>query len=260
MRILYMGKNKPAVIAGLEYLVEQGHDVVAVAAQKNKMPGSHCLVETAHRFGIPVTSDIALYQNIAAGQCPPECGYHLQDIDLVISYLFWKKIRKPLIELPKLGCINFHPAPLPDYKGLGGYNFAIYEGAQQWGVSAHFVNEDFDAGDLIKVMRFDINPNRETAYSLEQKSQSVMFELFQYVMDLIASGQPLPRIPQLQGGKYITRADFEALRKVSETDTVEEIKRKVRAFWYPPYEGAYVDINGESFTLVSRELLQDLRP
>jgi hypothetical protein len=51
----------------------------------------------------------------------------VQNVDLVISYLFWKKIRKPLIELGLKGCINLHPAPLPDYKSRAGYNTAILD-------------------------------------------------------------------------------------------------------------------------------------
>ncbi len=53
-----------------------------------------------------------------------------------------------------MGCLNFHPAPLPDFRGLGGYNVAILEGLPEWGVSSHFVDEHFDTGDLVDVERF----------------------------------------------------------------------------------------------------------
>ena len=54
-------------------------------------------------------------------------------------------------------CLNFHPAPLPDIRGLGGYNVAILEDFAEWGVSAHFVDEEFDTGDLVRVDRFPID-------------------------------------------------------------------------------------------------------
>ena len=62
------------------------------------------------------------------------------DVDLVISFLFWKRIREPLLSLGRIGCLNFHPAPLPDMRGVGGYNVAVLEGMSEWGVSCHFVD------------------------------------------------------------------------------------------------------------------------
>ena len=83
-------------------------------------------------------------------------------IDLIISYGFKNLIKEPLISMPKIGCINFHPAPLPDWRGMGGvFNFALYEQVSEWGVSSHFVDNSFDTGDLIKVNNFKINSKND---------------------------------------------------------------------------------------------------
>jgi methionyl-tRNA formyltransferase len=175
MRIVYMGKDKPSTVAGLKYLVQKGIEVPVVVAplREQSVFGGPTLADTAHAFGIPTATDEELYYCLRASNGVAERGYALHDVDLVVSFLFWKKIRRPLIDLPRIGCINLHPAPLPDFRGLGGYNFAIYEGAPSWGVSAHFVDESFDTGDIIKVRTFDNDPSEETAYSLEQKSQTI---------------------------------------------------------------------------------------
>ena len=52
-------------------------------------------------------------------------------------------------------------------RGLGGFNVAILEDFAEWGVSAHFVDEEFDTGDLVRVDRFPIDRERETALSLD---------------------------------------------------------------------------------------------
>lgn len=181
----------------------------------------------------------------------------MKDVDLVISFLFWKRIKKPLIELGDIGCINFHPAPLPDFRGLGGYNFAIYEGVTSWGVSAHYVEEDFDTGDIIQVDKFDINPDKETAFSLEQRTQAFLLQLFKEVIDEASESGSLDAKPQGEG-RYIKKEEFEESRKVQPEDTVENIKRKIRAFWYPPRGGASIEIEGEEFTLVDKKILEDI--
>ena len=38
----------------------------------------------------------------------------------------------------------------------------------------------------------------------------------------------------------------------------DNIEKKIRAFWFPPYDGAYVEINGQKYTLINRQLLEEI--
>jgi methionyl-tRNA formyltransferase len=236
-----MGKHKRSAARALARLVAAGVEVVGVVA-----PGPDALTRDAQRVdlvaethGLPLVSESELYAS------PPE------GVDLVLSFLFWKRIREPLISLGRIGCLNFHPAPLPDFRGLGGINVAILEGCEEWGVSCHFVDERFDSGDLIEVERFPIDGRAETAFSLDLKSQERLLGLFERVIGRALSGRELPRVPQGEG-RYVTREEFEALRAVRPGDDLE---RKVRAFWYPPYPGAELELEGRRLTLVDESLL-----
>lgn len=250
MKVIFLGR-KPHSCLALEYLLKNDIKVpYIVALPKNKpVHWSPRLTDLAEKFNIPVISDNELYKLIDNNQ--------LKDIDLVISYLYWKKIKSPLIEFPSKGCINFHPAPLPELRGLGGYNIAILEGMKQYGVSAHFISENFDEGDLIEVRHFNINLDLETAYSLEQKSQLEMFELFKETIDKLLLNQSLPKTPQ-RDGRYITRNDFEHYREIKDSDSQEMIQRKIRAFWYPPHHGAFIRINDKEYTLLDESMLKNI--
>jgi methionyl-tRNA formyltransferase len=259
MKVIYMGKNKLSAVEGLKYLLRQGVSVSCVVAPQDSQDLSleKNLFETAHCLHIPTTTDDYICARLNDRTLDKNCDYSLDNIDLVISFLFWKRIRKPLIELPSIGCVNFHPAPLPDFRGLGGYNFAIYEELTSWGVSAHFVAETIDTGDIIKVQRFEIVPQSETAYSLEQKSQSHLLELFKEVIETLLTGSTLPRIPQ-GAGRYISKKDFEDLRMISSENTPEEIEKKIRAFWYPPHAGAVINIRGKEYTVVNEKITKEI--
>jgi len=260
MRVIYMGKS-PSSVDGLKYLIEKNIKVVVVVALAENQPvfWQEKLSTAARRYGLPIATDNELYDTLGKEKkSDPRCKYSLENIDLVISLGFWKRIKKPLIELPRIGCINFHPAPLPDFRGMGGtYNFAIYEGLPYWGVSAHFVDESFDTGDLIKVLKFNIDPEKETAFSLRQKSHEFLIRLFKEVIDLVCETDTLPRIPQGEG-RYVSKQDFEKLRKINPFDTLEEINRKIRALWCPPFGGAFIKIRGEEFTLVNERILKEI--
>lgn len=256
MRAIFMGKNKPSSVAALNYLLDEGVTVTAVVSPTSAAPDRMGLSSVAGPRGIPLVSDSDLYDALAD---PRHAHYSdvVENIDLVLSFLFWRVIRSPLIDLPRIGCINFHPAPLPELRGVGGYNFAILEQHRQYGVSAHFVDETIDTGDLIEVDRFEIDPGRETAQSLERRSQAAMVDLFQKVIDLILADREIPRTPQ-EGGRYIGREEFDRARQIHPEDDAETVARKSRAFWYPPHPGAVIRVDGVEFTVVSEAIMDRL--
>jgi methionyl-tRNA formyltransferase len=239
-----MGKSKRSAVVALDWLVARGVEVVAVVAPEPDETLHHRqrLDLAAERHGLPLRGEAELYAN------PPT------DVDVVVSFLFWNLIREPLISLGWVGCLNFHPAPLPDYRGVGGYNVAILEGIERWGVSCHFVDEAFDTGDVVEVDHFEIDSAAETAFSLDLKSQGHLVELFKRVIGRLLDGETLPRTPQADG-RYVSRAEFEELRVVRPGDDLE---RKLRAFWYPPWPGAVVEVDGRRVTLVDENLLADV--
>jgi methionyl-tRNA formyltransferase len=244
MRVVFMGKSKRSAVLALDWLAARGAEVVAVVAPDpdDLTHERQRLDLAASRHGMPLTTEEELYAN------PPT------DVDVVVSFLFWSLIREPLISLGRAGCLNFHPAPLPDYRGVGGYNVAILDGLASWGVSCHFVDEHLDTGDLVEVERFAIDPESETAFSLDLTSQEHLLALFERVMQRVLDGEPLPRSPQ-QDGRYVSRAEFEELRVVRPGD---DLRRKLRAFWYPPWPGAVLDVDGQRVTLVDESLLADV--
>lgn len=239
-----MAKCKRSAARALDWLASEGAEVVAVvASEPNEFTRDEQRVDyVAERRGLPIVSDESLYAD------PPA------DVDLVISFLFWKRIREPLLSLGRAGCLNFHPAPLPDIRGVGGYNVAVLEGMTEWGVSCHFVDTGFDTGDLVQVDRFPIDAETATALSVDLVSQERLYELFKSVMRRALAGEELPREPQ-GAGRYVSRDEFESLRRLRPGDDVE---RKLRAFWYPPYQGALVEVDGRELTLVDERLLAEM--
>jgi methionyl-tRNA formyltransferase len=236
-----MGKSKRSAVIALDFLVARGADVVAVVAPEpdETMHRQQRLDLAAGRHGLRLATEAELYADPPPG------------VDVVVSFLFWNLIREPLISLGRVGCLNFHPAPLPDFRGVGGYNVAILEGLERWGVSCHFVDQHFDTGDLVDVKHFPIDQAAETAFSLDLKSQRHLVGVFKGVLQRVFDGEELLRSPQ-GDGRYVSRAEFEQLRVVRPGD---DLPRKLRAFWYPPWPGAVVEVDGRRLTLVDEALL-----
>lgn len=248
MKVVFMAKNKNSSCLALQYLLEKKIEIVYAVIPDIESD----LKEICKKNNIRIVNDETIYELIEKNDDS------ILEIDLVISFLFWKKIKKGLIELPKIGCINFHPAPLPEYRGVGGYNFAILDGLNYWGVSAHFVDETIDTGKIIKVNKFQVDSEKIDVIELEKISQIELIELFKSTIEKLLKNEEMEM--EIQGeGRYINRNLLEKSKRVDINSSKEEIDKKIRAFWFPPYNGAYIEIDGKKYTLINEEMLQKLK-
>ena len=243
MKILFLGRKKVSAEL-LKWTIEQGHEIVGVITD------SHLSNSPTHKMAKNLNLNVyeinEIYTLIKTGKMPK--------FDLAVSVLYWKKIKNPLIDFPQFGIINFHPAPLPDYKGTAGYNIAILNNLEKWAITAHYINESIDDGPIIEKIEFDIDKDYETALSLEKKSQTYIKSIYKKVISNVSQKGILETSPN-SGGIYISRKQMEAMKEIKEGD---DIDRKIRAFWFPPYTGAFIIKNGVKYTLVNQFILDQL--
>lgn len=240
MDILYFTKSKKYTCKALEYMIQR-YNVVGLVCKTREILYHTEMEEICAENRIRIYDSDELYRELEEGVLP--------HIDLAISNTYGRLIRPSFIEYVHGNCINLHGAVLPDYRGPFPYNYGILNREREWGVTAHYVNERFDEGEIIRVGRFPIDPDRISVAELIEQTQKTAYEL---TIDLLESwerdGRPAS-YAQPAGGRYYSRADFEADKRVLATDSAQEVIQKIRAFWCPPYEGAYVEIDGVHFQL-----------
>jgi phosphoribosylglycinamide formyltransferase 1 len=83
--------------------------------------------------------------------------------------------------------INIHPALLPKYGGKGMYGTKVHEAVirnneKESGISIHYVNENYDDGELIYQAKCHIEQG-ETPESLANKIHSLEYEHFPRVIE-----------------------------------------------------------------------------
>ncbi len=226
--------SKPGSVVALEALLRRGWEIPMVVVSRNV---SHPWMPTpdlethAHSRGIPIRSQKELLD------APP--------VDFVISYMYRNRVTASTRALARRAALNFHAGPLPEFGGWAFYNVAILEERREYGCTCHYMEDTFDAGDLLKVRRFPIDPAQETAESLERRSQEEMIQLFLEFCALAESGGELPREAQDPARmRYLDQAGFEALKRIPEGADGAVIDRHARAFWAPPYGLAYLEGDG----------------
>jgi methionyl-tRNA formyltransferase len=158
--------------------------------------------------------------------------------EYIISYLSRWIVPERLLKNARIASINFHPGP-PEYPGYGGNNFALYEGADIYGVTCHHMAARVDSGDIIAVKRFPLLPTDDVA-TLLSRAYDQMLDLFFEIMSGVLSGRELP----VSGEKWVrrpfTKKEFHALGRITTDMTPEEVARRVRATTFGPYRPTIV--------------------
>lgn len=167
--------------------------------------------------------------------------------DYIISFLSSWVIPSSVLLRARKAAINFHPAP-PEYPGIGCYNFALYDGVHDYGVTCHHMASKVDTGKIIKVLRFPVLPN-DTVASLKDRSMTYLLNLFYDVASQILENKDLPVSTESWTRSPYTRKELDALCEIKTSMPSEEITRRVRATFYPGYPGPYIDLNGHKFEL-----------
>jgi folate-dependent phosphoribosylglycinamide formyltransferase PurN len=133
--------------------------------------------------------------------------------DLVVSVSCPQIFRKPLIELPARGTINVHGSILPAYRGVSPAFWMMANGERRAGVSAFFVNEGIDAGDLCGQRVFDLQPD-DTLDRFLQRSKQEAAELVVDVLRQVENGT-VDRTPlDITNGSYYSWPTRAAVRRL----------------------------------------------
>lgn len=78
--------------------------------------------------------------------------------DAVWVKTFPWKIPESVLALPPFGFINFHYAPLPEYRGANPLFWMIKEGVAETGVTVHRMTEEIDEGPVLLRSRIPVHP------------------------------------------------------------------------------------------------------
>lgn len=246
MNILFFTKPKSGTLECLKFLYKQGEKILGVVIYDSRRFEGGDFWNFCREKKIKIYDGDEIYLD----------SHRFEDkLDVIFVNTYPKLISSSLINMAKKGAVNFHAAPLPEYRGVFGFNFAIYNEEKRYGVTAHRLSGQFDRGDIIEVDRFDINPDSITVRELVDLSERHLIALFKKTFWRFRNNEKIDYLKQ-EEGRYYSRKDFEELKQIRDTDSADVIKRKIRAFWFPPYEGAYMVLQGEKFGLITEDIVR----
>ena len=114
---------------------------------------------------------------------------HEYQIDFIVLAGFLLKISSPLLLAFPNKIINIHPALLPKFGGKGMYGQHVHQavvdaGETQSGITIHYVNENYDEGNVIFQSICEVSPG-DTPDMVAEKVHALEYEHFPKVIEQI---------------------------------------------------------------------------
>jgi methionyl-tRNA formyltransferase len=229
----------------LQALIDSEHEVTLVVTHP---PSDHAyeriwsdsVADLAAGHGIPVEvrdrPDDSLLGALKAAA---------PDVIVATNWRTW--IPPEIYELPRLGTLNVHDSLLPAYAGFSPLIWALINGEPEVGVTAHMMDAELDAGDIVLQRPVPVGP-RDTTTDLFHKTLALFGPITVDGLALIAAGKT-GWAPQDRSKASFFHKRSEEDSRIDWTWTAEELDRLIRA-QSDPYPNAFAFHRGTRLRIV----------
>jgi methionyl-tRNA formyltransferase len=252
LRLAFMG-TPDFVVSPLRALVQAGHDVVAVYSQPPKPAGrGHALQKSpvnlaAEELGIEVRTPQTLRDESEQRQF----GELRLDAAVVAGYGLL--LPQPILDAPKLGCINIHVSLLPRWRGAAPVQRAMIAGDKETGTTIIKMAAGMDSGPIFLQERIPM-PLKITAGELYHALFNLGGRLAVETLAGLADGTAKPT-PQNENNvtlaPKLTREDG----RIDWNKSAAEIERQIRGL--EPWPGCFFMLGDEAIKVLSADMVTD---
>jgi methionyl-tRNA formyltransferase len=222
MKYVFAGDRQISVNI-LKWIIDRGYSPSALMVSKGKNE-SH----SAELIKISNLSDDKIFVGKTFSEIASIETLKSIKADYFIGIHFPYIISSEVLNIPKIGFLNLHPAFLPYNKGWHTPSWAILDGTP-YGATLHFMSEELDKGDIVYQKKVEVKPN-DTANSLYKKVLTLEEEVFKEAFDDLLSLNSKREKQNVKGTSHI-KGDLIKVQEINLLDTykAEELINILRA-------------------------------
>ena len=231
----------------LRALIDAGHEVALVVTH----PKSEHAYEKIWSDSV---ADLAEANGIRAllrtRPDDPELVTELKaaEADLIVANNWRTWLPPEIFALPRHGTLNVHDSLLPAYAGFSPLIWALITGEPEVGVTAHLMNAELDAGDIVVQRAVPVGP-KDTTTDLFHRTVDLIAPITTEALSLIETGTVVPIAQDRSKASFFhKRAPRDSL--IDWTWPAEDIERLVRA-QSDPYPNAFAYHRGDQLRIVA---------
>lgn len=148
--------------------------------------------------------------------------------DIVLVGTWSEKLKKDIVQLPKIAMINAHPSLLPKYRGPNPYLQTIWHREKQSGITFHLMNEKFDSGAILLQKTVEIKPD-DTGKELKERTVLTARSAVTELLNMLADDFIIPVDQSEERATYFSQIKQEDVM-LDFKQSAEEISAHIRAF------------------------------
>lgn len=160
------------------------------------------------------------------------------DVAVVVAY--GRILPRPVLDAPRLGCVNVHASLLPRWRGAAPVQWAVVSGDRESGVCLMQLDEGMDTGPVLGRARTPVAPD-ETAGELAERLAGLGAELLERELPRFLAGE-LVAEPQPSDGVTLARILEKEDGRVDFGRGARAVHDHVRGM--SPWPGAYTSMAG----------------
>ena len=197
LRIAFMGS--PSIALGvLEALIAAGHEIACVYSQPPRPAGrGQKLTPTpVHAFAEARSLDVRTPKSLKKAE--EQAAFAELNLDAAVVVAYGLILPQPILDAPRLGCLNMHASILPRWRGAAPIQRAIMAGDTETGIDAMMMEAGLDTGPVLASVRTPITPE-DTAGTLHDRLAGLAADLAPRALAGLADGS-LKSLPQTDDG------------------------------------------------------------
>lgn len=203
------------------------------------------LIPLAEKYGIDTINPRSLKDKMVI-DCLKE-----KKVDVILNSFCTRIVPKEMLDIPRLGAINFHYGKLPEYGGRFIVTHIILNGETSTFATAHYMEEGIDTGDIIFEEPVPVKDD-DTARTLYFRCTDAAVIAFRKVLDCLTGGKELPRRKQ-EGKKGYFQFEEPNECMVDLSWDQDKIERFIRAVTFEPVSKPQIKIAGRIFDIIPGE-------
>lgn len=234
LRLAFMGSPDFSVPT-LNALIAAGHDVVCVYAQPPRPAGRGQKERPCPVHAAALDAGIEVRTPKSLKDIDAQNDFAALDLDAAIVVAYGLILPAPILEAPKLGCLNVHASLLPRWRGAAPIQRAIEAGDSQTGVCIMKMDIGLDTGPVLARGTLKIGAD-ETAGGLHDRLSVLGAELLLPALAAFAAGVITPE-PQSENGVTYAHKLTKDEGALDFNASADALARKIRAL--TPWPGAW---------------------
>ena len=243
MRVVFMGTPDIAATC-LKKILEDGFDVVAVYTKPDRPKGRGMKMEISPVKQVAVEAGIPVFQpeNFREEETVQQLRDLKPDVCAVVAY--GRLLPRNVLDVPTYGCINIHASALPKYRGSAPYQWTVLDGQTETGVTAMYLVQKMDAGDIIEISRTTVGEN-ETAGELLDRLAVLGADLLSKTLGRFASGEKVTATRQDESQVTFAPLLDKSMCPIDWSKTARQVHNQVRGLH--PWPVATMELDGKQF-------------